>query len=67
LANKAYKGLPPLLKRDFNVDIKDRLYRKNIVYYDGNYDLVNVYGIGIRNSKEIYIVGECKIQITKKM
>ncbi len=66
LENIAYKGLPPLLKRDFNLDIKDRLYRRNIVYADGNYDQIDIYGIGIRDGEELYIIGECKAQLSKK-
>ena len=38
LENQAYKALPRLLERDFDLKIKDRLARRYIVYKDGKED-----------------------------
>jgi len=38
LENQAYKALPRLLERDFDLKINDRLARRYIVYKDGKED-----------------------------
>ena len=52
LENQAYKALPRLLERDFDLKIKDRLARRYIVYKDGKEDEVNVYGWGMKDGKK---------------
>ncbi|OGF61538.1 MAG: hypothetical protein A2Y62_01790 [Candidatus Fischerbacteria bacterium RBG_13_37_8] len=66
LENIAYKSLPFLLKRDFNLEIKGNLIRKNLKYPDNSYDEINIFGSGIIGEQEVYIIGECKSQLGKK-
>jgi len=66
LENQAYKALPRLLERDFDLKIKDRLARRYIVYKDGKEDEVNVYGWGMKDGKKILILGESEVKLSRK-
>jgi len=66
LENQAYKALPRLLERDFDLKIKDRLARRYIIYEDGKEDEVNVYGWGMKNGKKILILGESEVKLSRK-
>jgi hypothetical protein len=66
LENAAYKALPELLARDFDMKIEGRLIRKYIEYPDGRHDEVNIFGKAKKDCKEIWVVGESKVRISKK-
>ena len=66
LEDRAYRGLPPLLKRDFGVEITEPLHRDFIEVGIGRYEEVNLIGKGKKDGKEVIIVGDCKTQMKKK-
>ncbi len=66
LEDRAYVGLPPLLKKDFNLEIIEPLKRDYIETSPGVYEEVNIIGKGKINGKEVFIIGECKTQLKKK-
>lgn len=65
LEDRAYKGLPELLFRDFNIKITDSLKRDYIEISPGIYEEVNIIGRGISNGNRILIIGDCKSQLKK--
>ncbi len=66
LEDRAYVGLPSLLKKDFNLEIIEPLKRDYIETSPGVYEEVNIIGKGKINGKEVFIIGECKTQLKKK-
>ncbi len=66
LEDRAYKGLPPLLQRDFGVQVVDSLRRDYVEIGPNRYVEVNILGKAQRDSQQIWIVGECKTQLKKK-
>jgi myosin heavy subunit len=66
LEDRAYVGLPKLLKEDFGVELTEPLRREYIEVSPGNYKEVNIIGRGRRNGEQVWIIGECKSQIKKK-
>ncbi|MBI3814501.1 MAG: hypothetical protein HY279_08565 [Nitrospinae bacterium] len=65
LEDRAYKTLPLLLKRDLGIEVEGRLIRRFFVYGRGKEDEVNIYGRGIKDGKEVIIIGEGKSQLSK--
>jgi mannitol-1-phosphate/altronate dehydrogenase len=65
LEDRTYPSLPPLLKNDFGITLKEELKRDFIEDNEGEYIEVNIVGKGLQNGKEILIVGECKTQLSK--
>jgi chromosome segregation ATPase len=66
LENSAYKSLPTLLKRDFNIELKEKIDRKYLHMESGELQEFNVVCKGIYNNKEIFILGESKSQLSAK-
>ena len=66
LEDSSYKALPQLLEADFGIKIKDRLLRRFIEYPGGEIEEVNIFGRGLREGKEITILGEAKAQLSNK-
>ncbi len=66
LENEAYKALPKLLARDFNLEVEGRLIRKYIEYPDGRHDEVNIFGKAKKNGRDLWVVGESKVRMSKK-
>jgi len=66
LKNEAYKALPKLLARDFNIEVEGRLIRKYIEYPDGRHDEVNIFGKAKKNGRDLWVVGESKVRMSKK-
>ncbi|MGC8765588.1 MAG: hypothetical protein ACP5QT_06850 [Brevinematia bacterium] len=66
LENLSYKHLPFLLKRDFDIEVKGKLIRDFLQDKNGRDIQINILGKGVRNGKEILIVGESKIELSKK-
>ncbi len=66
LEDRAYKGLPELLRRDFGIDLTSSLKRDYIEISPGRYEELNIIGKGRHDSEEVLIVGECKTQLKKR-
>jgi len=65
LENEAYKYLPSLLKKDFNIEMKEELTRKHVKDRYDDYLEVNIIGKAIRGSEEIIIIGESKHRLSE--
>lgn len=66
LEDRAYKGLPSLLERDFNIKLTTNLKRDYVEIAPGKYIEVNIIGKAIKNGQELYIIGEAKTQLKRK-
>lgn len=64
--NEAYKALPALLKRDYGLEIEGRLKRGYLRDSKGRYIEVNILGKGKVNGREVTIIGESKVRLSKK-
>ena len=65
LEDRAYRGLPELLKRDFGIKVITPLTREYIEVSPNKYEEINIIGRGRKNGKKVLIVGECKSQLKK--
>ncbi len=65
LEDRAIKTLPILLKRDFGIEVEERLVRRFFIYEEDKEDEVDIYGIGFKDDKEATIIGESKTQLSK--
>jgi len=65
LEDKAYKALPALLKRDFNITIEGRLIRDYVKDNKEREFEVNIFGKGKRGGKDIIIIGESKTVLSE--
>jgi flagellar biosynthesis GTPase FlhF len=66
LEDRAFVGLPPLLKEDFGIEIVEALRRDYIEVYPGKYIEVNIIGKGKRDGRDVWIIGDCKTQLKKR-
>lgn len=64
LEDLAIKKMPEILKKNYNIEIKEPLLRK-ILKKDGIKIELNIFGKGKRNGEEIYIIGEGKSKLSK--
>lgn len=65
LENEAYKFLPALLKREFDLDVKGRLLRDFVKDNRGHEIEVNILGQATRKRNRFVIIGESKSQLSK--
>jgi DNA repair ATPase RecN len=65
LEDRAYRGLPELLKRDFGIELIEPLKRDYIEIGRDQYEEVNIIGKARKDGKEMWIIGECKSQLKK--
>ena len=65
LEDRAYKSLPKLLKKDFDVDIEGKLIRTYLELGKEKFIEVNIYGKGRQKDKQVVIIGEGKSQLKK--
>jgi len=65
LEDRAYRGLPELLKRDFGIELIEPLRRDYIEIGRDQYEEVNIIGKARKDGKEIWIIGGCKSQLKK--
>ena len=65
LEDRFYHIFPQVLKEDFNIEVKGEVERRFIVYPSGADDEINIYGQGLLNGEEVYIIGESKAQLGK--
>lgn len=66
LEDRAFKALPDLLKRDYGLEVLDRLKRTYFKDNRGEILEVNILGRARRDSQEVLIVGEAKSQLSKR-
>jgi len=66
LEDRAFVGLPKLLEKDFGIKITMPLKRDYIEISPGKEEEINIIGKGKRDGREIWILGECKSQISKR-
>jgi len=66
LEDEAYKSLPALLFRDFNIQVSSRLKRGYLTDIEGNSIEVNIIGKAKQDDENILIIGEAKSQLSKK-
>lgn len=65
LEDKAYLALPALLRRDYGIEVEERLKRQFVLDREGQYIEVNIFGKAKRNGTPLTIVGESKAQLSK--
>ena len=65
LEDKAFKALPELLKRDFELVVRGRLKRQYVKDNKGKEIELNVIGEALKNGRKVVIVGESKSQLSK--
>jgi predicted nuclease with TOPRIM domain len=65
LEDLAYKALPALLRRDFDLMVQDRLRRGYVTDSRGKAHEINILGTAQRNGDTVTIVGESKAQLSK--
>jgi uncharacterized protein YoxC len=65
LEDRAYKSLPKLLKKDFDIDIEGKLIRTYLELGKGKFIEVNIFGKGRQKDKQVVIIGEGKSQLKK--
>ncbi|MEF3168908.1 MAG: chordopoxvirus fusion protein, partial [Deltaproteobacteria bacterium] len=67
LEDEAYKGLPPLLSRDFGLELDTPLRRRFVPDRDGALLEVNIIGTGRRDGRKVTVIGEAKSQLSKRL
>jgi len=65
LEDRAYKGLPELLKRDFGIEVIEDLRRDYIEIGRDKYEEINILGRARKDGKDVWIIGECKSQLKR--
>ena len=66
LEDRAYKGLPSILKGRFGIEVTQPLKRIYVKGETNRYYEINIFGAGRRGSEEVYIIGECKAKLSKR-
>ena len=66
LEDRAYKGFPSILKERFGIEITQPLRRIYVKVSGNRYAEINIFGIGKRKGKEVYIIGECKVRLSRR-
>ncbi|MFH1096133.1 MAG: chordopoxvirus fusion protein [Candidatus Desantisbacteria bacterium] len=65
LEDRAYTGLPELLKRDYEIIVQGRLKRGYMPDKNNKMIEVNIIGEAIKDDKRVTIIGEGKSQLSK--
>jgi len=65
LEDRAFKALPELLRRDYGIELLERLRRGYLRDNEGQMLETNILGRAKKNGREILIVGEAKSQLSK--
>jgi len=65
LENEAYRHLPSLLERDYGLVVEGRLKRELFEDATGLLE-VNIYGTARQNGEHVVVVGESKVQLSRK-
>ena len=59
--NEVYRMLPDILKKNYGIEIKDRLVRVEV----GGKE-IDILGMGQRNGQDVVIVGEVKLRLDER-
>lgn len=62
LENEAYKYLPALLKKHYQIEVTEELKRDYVKIAPNKYIEINIIGKAKKEGKEILIVGESKVR-----
>jgi len=65
LEDRAFKALPELLRRDYGIELLERLRRGYLRDNEGQMLETNILGRAKKDGREILIVGEAKSQLSK--
>ena len=66
LEDRAYTHLPRLLEEEFGIRLIEPLRRRYIEVAPRRYEEVNLIGKGLKEGREVWILGECKSQLRKR-
>ena len=66
LQNEAYRCLPELLRRDWQIDVLEPLRRDWLPTTRGEMIEVNIVGRGRRDGQTVLLIGESKLQLSRK-
>ncbi len=66
LEDRAIQSLPPLLKKEYNIEVIGELKRE-YMQIRGEYIEVNIYGKVKKNSGEYTLIGEAKSKLSKRI
>lgn len=66
LENEAYRCLPDLLRRDWQIEVTEPLRRDWLPTTAGKMVEVNIVGQGQREGETLLILGESKLQLSRK-
>ncbi|SFM63181.1 hypothetical protein [Thermodesulforhabdus norvegica] len=66
LEDEAFRSLPRLLERDYQIVVEGRLRRQFVRDKSGKYVEVNIIGEGRRGEEKVTIIGEGKSQLSRK-
>ncbi len=66
LEDEAFKALPRLLQKDYNIEVKGRLNRQYVADKKGRLLEVNIFGHATKEGKPVVIIGEGKSQLSTK-
>jgi hypothetical protein len=65
LEDRLMPYLPAFLARELGLEVTV-IDRRNVIYPDGRYDEVNLYGEATKDEHPLFVIGECKAQPGKK-
>jgi DNA repair exonuclease SbcCD ATPase subunit len=66
LEDRAYRFLPGLLRRDFDIELEEPLRRDYLSDRRGRDIEVNILGLARQGGRQVLIVGESKAQLSKR-
>jgi len=59
--NEAFRMLPDILKRKYNIEITEKLIREEVREKE-----INIFGKAIKNGREVFVVGESKLRLDER-
>jgi len=59
--NEAFRMLPDLLKKKYDIEITEKLIREEVREKE-----INIFGKAKRNGKEVFVVGESKLRLDER-
>jgi seryl-tRNA synthetase len=65
IEDKIMPDIRNFVLRQYGIEVLS-VDRRNVMYPDGKYDEVNLYVEGVKDSRPVFLIGECKAQPGKK-
>ena len=59
--NEAYRMLPDILKRKYNIEIIEKLIRQEIIGKE-----INIFGKAKRDGRDVFVLGESKLRLSDR-